>query len=377
MSGRHIETHKVNGLNEQICIRVMDDPGPGGANHRYCLYQPHDAFNEELNANVLGNINFQNGPISEAGVNGVSNEAVLAVVRDRLEGFQSGPFACPENAHALVCVIGAMTALQSRTKERAARGVEGTLLKAILFCVAALFCGEAIAGGPCYTGVCRQTYSAPVYHAPAYHAPAVYHAPVVEKVVHPPTAVTIVLQQVAYDKPLALQGSSVYGYTKVADVFVPIDSALYLDKSERLVTQALEVARQGRTGFDDAVRDQIQAQKEIAQSLAVGQVAREIVESISKAERQRAALAAGNAGVLSVTAEPTTATGVLQARCVSCHQSYNDWGKLDRDDQLKLIGRVITAESGKRMPKAADKQSVGESLTPEELGLLYQELKKQ
>lgn len=236
------------------------------------------------------------------------------------------------------------------------------------------------AGGPF-----RVTHCKPVVHhaAPLFHAP-VHHVPVVEKIIHPHHANVTVVNNligvpvpIAYDKPLAIQGHSVYGYTKVSDVFAPVDAALYLDRAERLTTQALTLAQQGRTGFDDAVRDQIQAQKEIAQSLAVGQVAREIVESISKAERQRAALAAGNAGVLSVTAEPTTATGVLQARCVSCHQSYNDWGKLDRDNQLKLIGRVITAESGKRMPKAADKQSVGESLTPEELGLLYQELKKQ
>lgn len=233
------------------------------------------------------------------------------------------------------------------------------------------------AGGPFRVTHCKPV----VHHAPIFHAP-VHHVPVVEKVIHPHTNVIVhnsvigVPVPIAYDKPLALQGHSIYGYTKVSDVFAPVDAALYLDRAERLTAQALTLAQTGRTGFDDAVRDQIQAQKEIAQSLAVGQVAREIVESISKAERQRAALAAGAAGTLAVTDTPTTATGVLQARCASCHQTYNDWSKLDRDGQLKLINRVITADSGKRMPRAADKQSVGESLTPEELGLLYEELKK-
>ena len=126
MSGRHVETHKVNGLNEAIHIRVQDDPGPGGANHRYCLYVPNDAFNEELNASLMTEIAFQKGPIKENGVNGWSNEALLAIVRDRLEGFQSGPFACDTNQLALTHVKLAMDALHSRTKERLARGVEGT-----------------------------------------------------------------------------------------------------------------------------------------------------------------------------------------------------------------------------------------------------------
>ena len=114
---REITTHKVNGLNEALTINVIDDPGQGNACHVYDILG--------CNPNNV-TIRFQNGPIKEAGVNGISKEALLAIVRDRLEGFQSGPYACKTNAHALVCVIGAMTALHSRTKERTERGVEGT-----------------------------------------------------------------------------------------------------------------------------------------------------------------------------------------------------------------------------------------------------------
>ena len=71
-------------------------------------------------------ISFQNGPIGEVGVNGVSNEALLAVVEDRLLGFQSGPYACRDNAVALTKIQEAMMWLQKRTHERMARGVEGT-----------------------------------------------------------------------------------------------------------------------------------------------------------------------------------------------------------------------------------------------------------
>lgn len=128
---RKIETHKVNGLNtlnNALDIKVFDNPGAGGASHRYCIYRPQDAVNEELNASISVNLQFQVGNPAES-INGISNESLLAVVRDRLEGFQSGPFAGQENQDALDCVKAAMTFLQRRTIERQERGVEGQTVK--------------------------------------------------------------------------------------------------------------------------------------------------------------------------------------------------------------------------------------------------------
>lgn len=117
---REITTHKVNGLNEALKIEVLDDPGQGNACHAYSI--------TPTTGNGLGvRIDFQNGPLKETGhPNGLSNEALLAIVRDRLEGFQRGPYACESNQLALDGVIGAMESLHSRTKERMERGVEGT-----------------------------------------------------------------------------------------------------------------------------------------------------------------------------------------------------------------------------------------------------------
>lgn len=129
MKKRELTSHKVNGLNEAIHIRVDDEPGQGNACHRYTLYVTNDAFNEELNASVVVLIDFQNGPIQEAGINGISNEALLAVVEDRLLGFQSGQYACRENAVALTKIQEAMMWLQKRTLDRIRRGVEGTNAK--------------------------------------------------------------------------------------------------------------------------------------------------------------------------------------------------------------------------------------------------------
>jgi hypothetical protein len=69
---------------------------------------------------------FQNGPINEVGVNGVTQEVLLSIVADRLRSFQSGPFSCRENAIALTKIEEALHWLQQRTLARMRRGVEGT-----------------------------------------------------------------------------------------------------------------------------------------------------------------------------------------------------------------------------------------------------------
>jgi len=51
---------------------------------------------------------------------------LIAVVIDRLQGFQGGKFACRENALALTKLEEAVHWLHHRTAQRLARGVEGT-----------------------------------------------------------------------------------------------------------------------------------------------------------------------------------------------------------------------------------------------------------
>lgn len=114
---RTITDHKLNGLNDALTINVLDEPGQGGACHEYTITSP---------GVVTCRIGFQNGPIQEAGVNGISGEALLAVVIDRLRSFQAGQFACRENAVALTHLESSLMWLQKRTRDRLARGVEGT-----------------------------------------------------------------------------------------------------------------------------------------------------------------------------------------------------------------------------------------------------------
>ena len=122
---QEITSHKVNGLNEALLVQVLDPPGSGNACHEYQVR----LWEKDQEDVELCNIRFQNGPITEAGVNGISNEALLAVVEHRLQGFQSGEYACRENAVALTKLQESMMWLQKRTRDRMARGVEGTSQK--------------------------------------------------------------------------------------------------------------------------------------------------------------------------------------------------------------------------------------------------------
>ncbi len=125
---RRLTAHVVPGdsANHQLSITVMDDPGQGGANHEYFIHWPNGEVNHPGEALL---VKFQNGPIKEFGVNGVTQEALIAICKDRLECFQAGPFACQANADAHYHLKEALNLLQQRTRERIARGVEGTHTK--------------------------------------------------------------------------------------------------------------------------------------------------------------------------------------------------------------------------------------------------------
>ena len=123
---RELTSHKLAGLNDQLLVHVLDQPGQGNACHEYQIRRWVTGTGDENDDIEFCHIKFQNGPIGEFGINGISNEALLAVVEDRLIGFQSGQFACRENAVALTKIQEALMWLQKRTRDRLARGVEGT-----------------------------------------------------------------------------------------------------------------------------------------------------------------------------------------------------------------------------------------------------------
>lgn len=132
MPVRELTGHKVNPANDKLTIKVMDEPvSMYGSNHHYQIsgYSPMSnpaTANTVTSPEYFTDLIFQNGPIAKVGVNGITNEALLAIVVDRLQGFQRGEFACRENAVAITKLEEAQMWLNKRTVERMQRGVEGT-----------------------------------------------------------------------------------------------------------------------------------------------------------------------------------------------------------------------------------------------------------
>lgn len=107
-------------------VKAVDFPGSGGANHLYTI-EPATMISAYP---ATCNIQFQNGSRKdENSIHGVLDTDLLEIVRDRLKGFQSGEFACRENAIALTKIEEALLWLNKRIEDRIERNVLGTYEK--------------------------------------------------------------------------------------------------------------------------------------------------------------------------------------------------------------------------------------------------------
>ena len=97
----------------------------GGACHDYAIF---DATTKTpfAEADQLAAIKFQDGARKEPeSKRGVLDTDLLEIVRDRLRGFQSGQFACRENACALTHIEEALMWMNRRVEDRIERNVLG------------------------------------------------------------------------------------------------------------------------------------------------------------------------------------------------------------------------------------------------------------
>lgn len=139
---REILDHRVEGKGggaDDTRIVALDEPGQGGACHKYAVLTKSAAYTPDGSPNdgkehlqidgqwfdVLLRVEFQDGPIQEVGLNGAQQEHLIAIVIDRLRSFQAGPFSSRYNAIALTSTEEALMWLQRRTVDRVRRGVEG------------------------------------------------------------------------------------------------------------------------------------------------------------------------------------------------------------------------------------------------------------
>lgn len=98
-------------------VFAADEKGNGVAHHEYIVMCGDETVE----------IAFQNGARNlPDSVHGVLDTDLLEIVRDRLKGFQSGEFACRENACALTHIEEALMWMNRRVEDRIERRVLGT-----------------------------------------------------------------------------------------------------------------------------------------------------------------------------------------------------------------------------------------------------------
>ena len=113
------------------------ETGVGGASHDYMIVKTKCAAVDEENGTILVQpddvieaLHFQEGPRGdEKSISGVTDQDLLEIVRDRLNGFMHGDMPTRETACALHHVEEALMWLNKRIEDRIERNVLGTYNK--------------------------------------------------------------------------------------------------------------------------------------------------------------------------------------------------------------------------------------------------------
>lgn len=208
---------------------------------------------------------------------------------------------------------------------------------------------------------------------------------------------------VTYSEPIAAQGTTIYGYSSLADSYNQVDLGLLYNQAARLTDQAQQLAGQAHMDFSALVQAEGQNRAEVAKILAQGQAAQAALTATKGEPSQPIVrqfsfrVTQGENGQLEVEKieeEPQSfdlatpddvaqnVSQLLRNQCVSCHNSDNAQGGLNLleaitdDQQRKILNRVTTDDLSLRMPRNPD-GTAGSRLSSEELGLLFRAMSPQ
>lgn len=117
---RKITSHQTNKLNHQIEILAKEEK----SDQPQTWNIPPHVYRITGNPGSAMDIHFHVGSTVE-GPNGLTNEALLAILIDRVESFQHTWARCEENAEILRNLKTALLWARERSRERESRGVEG------------------------------------------------------------------------------------------------------------------------------------------------------------------------------------------------------------------------------------------------------------
>jgi hypothetical protein len=191
---------------------------------------------------------------------------------------------------------------------------------------------------------------------------------------------------VQYTQPVAQQGTTVYGYSTVAESYGNIDLGLLYNQAARLSDQAQQLAGQAAADFQSLVQSEGQNRAEVAKIVAQGQAARDALLAAKgsppqlvqrsftfkvsqdargemKVERVEAAGTGPDFNLSSSASGPAglkanlDISNVIKTRCVSCHGSGKASGGLNflqsitDAQQQACLDRITSPDPDKRMPK--------------------------
>lgn len=231
---------------------------------------------------------------------------------------------------------------------------------------------------------------------------------VVQPVVKTETQTTVVNNligipvPVTYNQPIQAQGTTVYGYSSVAEAYGNVDMGLLYNQAARLTDQAQQLAGQASSDFATLVQAEGQNRAEVAKILAQGQSARQALEAAAGPQPQQFQqrsfafkVTQSSDGQFSVQqlndgeqsesqqfqlsdaqASAGSVSSLLTNKCAACHNNQNAQGGLNLEQpissaqQQSILSRVTTDDLTKRMPRNAD-GTAGDKLTDSELKTLF------
>lgn len=216
---------------------------------------------------------------------------------------------------------------------------------------------------------------------------------------------------VTYNQPIAAQGTTVYGYSSLAESYDKLDMGLLYNQAARLTDQAQQLAGQAATDFSTMVQIEGQNRAEVAKILAQGQSARQALEAAGSARssssqtQQRTfsfrvtqengeinvekledseqghsdaahefSLSGAQSGAQNANSD--SVSELLKNKCVSCHGNSTANGDLNleqpitEEQQRAILNRVTTDDLSKRMPRNPD-GGAGQKLSVDELQILF------
>lgn len=91
-----------------------------------CTDEGH--YYDVIAGRTIYHLKFQKGAEKEVGLNGVTSEALIAILINRTKTLNT-KFSCKQNGEAIESLEKALESLQARTKDRVDRKVEGKMKK--------------------------------------------------------------------------------------------------------------------------------------------------------------------------------------------------------------------------------------------------------